>query len=43
MQQMKMWEKKIQFAFCAAGDGEKKGTFDSVLYFKYFIYALKLW
>jgi hypothetical protein len=35
--------KKIQFVFCATGDGEKKGTFDFVLYFKYFIHALKLW
>jgi hypothetical protein len=43
MQQMKMWEKKIKFAFCAAGNGEKKRTFDSVLYFKCFIHALKLW
>jgi len=30
--QPKMWEKKIQLAFCAAGDGEKKGTSDSVVY-----------
>jgi hypothetical protein len=42
MLQKKMWEKKIQFAFCAAGDGEKKGTSDTLFYLKYFIHSLKL-
>jgi hypothetical protein len=38
-----MWEKKkYSFAFCAAGDGEKNGTSDSVLNLKYFIHAVKL-
>ena len=37
-----MREKKIQFSLCAAGNGEKKGIFDSILYLKYFIHALKL-
>jgi hypothetical protein len=38
----KQWEKKIQFVFCASGDGERKGTSDSVLHLKYFIHVLKL-
>ena len=42
MQHKKTWKKKIQFAFCAAGDGEKKVTADSAVYLKYFIHILKL-
>ena len=42
MQQKKIWEKKIQFVFCAVGDREKKGPSDCVVYLKYLIHALKL-
>jgi len=33
---------KYNFAFCAAGGAEERGTFDSVLNLKYFIQAVKL-
>jgi hypothetical protein len=38
-----MLEKQLStyFAFCTAGDAEKKGTFDLILNFKYFIQAAK--
>jgi hypothetical protein len=32
---------EYNFAFCAAGDAEENGTFDSVLNLKYFIQAVK--
>ena len=32
---------KYNFAFDAAEDEEEKGTFDSVLSFKYFIHAVR--